>query len=141
MFCNSEKVTPGVYYPIKNGDVLVLYGSEASCLDENDDGISITFQSLLDAELSDFAKKYIAFGEPLGFGASSVVQKCRDRRTGEVFAVKIVNMKKATGAKARSRLRNESTILSSLNHKNVAKIYNCFEDQRHIYLVLELFVV
>lgn len=140
MYCNSEQVAPQVYFPVRNCDVIVLFDSKNKGKTEHDEGVSITFQSLLESEISEFEKKYLVFGEALGYGASAEVRRCRDRRTGEVFAVKIIHLEKFAGKKTRSRFRNESIILRSLHHKNIVKIFNCLEDKKNLYLVLELFV-
>ena len=137
--CNHMRLKPRMYFPLRNGDLIVLSdpkGEKSSPASS----VTIMFESLCDTELSEFEKSYVIVGDPLGRGASAEVRRCRDRRTGEVFAVKIVQLKKFTSKKALERVKNEATILRSLSHKNVVKQYKCMEDSRNLYIVLELFV-
>ena len=52
-------------------------------------------------------------------------------------AVKILN-KDAMDEKEKTRLQYEIDILRNLDHPNIVKLYEIFEDKHNIYLVTEL---
>lgn len=62
--------------------------------------------------------------------------KCVHKNTGEVRAVKIMEKDHITPTE-RTRLRYEIDILKNLTHPNILKLYEVFEDKKHIYLVTE----
>ncbi|KAL7272266.1 Protein kinase protein rad53 [Rhizina undulata] len=75
----------------------------------------------------------------LGKGAFALVQKAIVSATGEVFAVKIIARRAFThrvGDKTEG-VRKEVRILERLQHRNVVKYIECFEDAQKIYLVME----
>ena len=76
--------------------------------------------------------------QPLGRGADSCVFKVRSRLTGELFALKVVPKRKVHRSHLEKRLANEISLQSSLDHPCIVKLHNCFEDESHIYLLLEL---
>ncbi|OMJ92616.1 hypothetical protein SteCoe_4626 [Stentor coeruleus] len=82
-------------------------------------------------------KDYEILG-PLGHGAYSRVYKVKHRASNNEFALKIIEKNKLTVSKLNRRLKNEITLQSSLNHPCIVKLYNTFEDEDLIYLVLEL---
>ncbi|XP_041465299.1 calcium/calmodulin-dependent protein kinase type IV-like [Lytechinus variegatus] len=69
----------------------------------------------------------------LGKGATSVVHKCFEKGTNRPFAVKKV--KKTPDMKV---FNAEVSILQSINHPNIIKLVNLFEDECNVYLQLEL---
>ncbi|OMJ80752.1 hypothetical protein SteCoe_18910 [Stentor coeruleus] len=82
-------------------------------------------------------KDYEILG-PLGHGAYSRVYKVKHRSSKNEFALKIIEKNKLTVSKLNRRLKNEITLQSSLNHPCIVKLFNTFEDNDFIYLVLEL---
>lgn len=74
-------------------------------------------------------------GRNLGSGSFSSVSECRDRRTGEARAVKILKKSPNMNYEA---LRREVDILSGIEHPHVVKLYDVIEDTQHVYIVLEL---
>jgi serine/threonine protein kinase len=75
---------------------------------------------------------------PLGQGAYSKVYHVRHRTNGNEYALKVVEQKKLNHSKLNRRLKNEVALQLSLNHPCIVKLYNTFEDDDLIYLVLEL---
>mmetsp|Transcript_63394 Transcript_63394/g.136365 ORF Transcript_63394/g.136365 Transcript_63394/m.136365 type:complete len:535 (-) Transcript_63394:93-1697(-) len=88
---------------------------------------------------------YTQESEPLGEGRYSRVYRVVHRKTGARRAVKTAEK---LGQKSRvfdigmecpGRLaRHEGNVLRSLDHPNVVRLYEVFEDQRNVHLVLEL---
>ena len=73
--------------------------------------------------------------KPLGTGAYGVVSKCTHLTTKQERAVKKVAKKKI---KNMERFKQEIVILQTLDHPNVLKLYEYFEDEKNIYLVTEI---
>mmetsp|Transcript_115279 Transcript_115279/g.325764 ORF Transcript_115279/g.325764 Transcript_115279/m.325764 type:complete len:515 (-) Transcript_115279:149-1693(-) len=72
----------------------------------------------------------------------SEVRLSRDRQSGELQAMKIIN-KRAVQLLERRRgsshvsMRSEATLLGSLKHGNVVQLLECFETDACLYLVME----
>jgi calcium-dependent protein kinase len=73
--------------------------------------------------------------EILGSGSFGTVRKCKDRKTGELAAVKTI-------AKARVEdimtLQREIELLKAVNHPHIIQLYDVYEDEINIHLVTEL---
>lgn len=78
--------------------------------------------------------------DQLGSGAFATVHLCIDRTTGQKYACKIVdkNKFKLHGSSRPDSLKDEVNILLSLKHENIVQIYECFETDSHLYIILEL---
>lgn len=74
--------------------------------------------------------------EELGRGAFSVVKLAVHKKTGEKFAVKIID-KKNVGAEA-VRLQTEIEILQKVKHPNIICLKELFDTPENLYLVTEL---
>ena len=75
---------------------------------------------------------------PLGMGAYSKVYQVRHRFSRQEFAIKIIEKTKMTASKLKKRLKNEVSLQASLNHPCIVRLYNTFEDDDLIYLLLEM---
>ena len=74
----------------------------------------------------------IDFTSNLGEGSFSVCKKCRNRKTGEYHAVKILSRRKYDAT-------NEVKYLSKCQgHENIVKLYDVLQDDLHTYLIMEL---
>jgi calcium-dependent protein kinase len=73
----------------------------------------------------------------LGEGAFGSVSKCVNKFTHTPAALKTVRKAQLRGS-SMGRLRQEISIMKKLDHPNIIKLYESFEDHRNIYLVLEL---
>jgi serine/threonine protein kinase len=58
------------------------------------------------------------------------------KQTGEERAVKIINKEKLS-SKQMKQFANEVQILRQLDHPNIIKLYEIFEDEDYFYLVQE----
>eukprot|EP01002_Notosolenus_urceolatus_P000484 NODE_1118_length_1571_cov_78.861367_g921_i0.p1 GENE.NODE_1118_length_1571_cov_78.861367_g921_i0~~NODE_1118_length_1571_cov_78.861367_g921_i0.p1 ORF type:complete len:464 (-),score=115.94 NODE_1118_length_1571_cov_78.861367_g921_i0:104-1495(-) len=76
-------------------------------------------------------------GEKLGSGSYAEVFLCKEKSTGQEFAMKMLDKKKA-GAKGMKAAFAEVDILRSLNHPNVIGLRDAFETEKDLVMVLEL---
>ena len=72
----------------------------------------------------------------LGAGKSGEVFAARHTKSNFLVALKKIP-KDIVDAKTLTQLIREIKIQSFLNHPNIAKLYNFFSDEKHIYLALE----
>ncbi|XP_072363945.1 ribosomal protein S6 kinase alpha-5-like isoform X1 [Scyliorhinus torazame] len=71
--------------------------------------------------------------KPLGEGSFSVCRKCRHKRTGQEFCVKIVSRR------MEACTQREIAALKLLGaHPNIVKLCEVYHDQLHTYMVMEL---
>lgn len=83
------------------------------------------------------ARYEIQGGPPLGKGHFAVVRKCRDRVTGAICAVKIIDKKEMVKSTA-AAVRSEIEILRAVGaHPNVVQLLDHFEDASKHYLVMQ----
>ena len=73
----------------------------------------------------------------LGVGNFATVKKCKNRVTGERFAVKIVR-KDRMSENDKFNLQTEIEICKTIDHPHVVKFIDVFENEKHICLVMEL---
>jgi len=82
------------------------------------------------------------FGKVLGQGNFSEVRLGMQVSTGAQRAVKVINKKSfqqfSKKRQSRLELRSEAETLAALDHKNIIKVYEWFETESHLYLVMEL---
>ena len=83
------------------------------------------------------SKEYNIMWPPLGQGACAEIRKCVQRETGQVRAVKIIYKENATEEELKRILR-EVEILRKLDHPNIIKVYEFFQDEKHFFIVTEL---
>jgi serine/threonine protein kinase len=77
------------------------------------------------------------FGQSLGKGHFGIVRSGRSRTNSTMdFAIKTITKEKVK-AKDVSYLKQEVAILSSLDHPNIVKLYDVYEDSRYLHLVME----
>ena len=59
------------------------------------------------------------------------------KRTGKKFAIKVYDKSKLTDSNRQRSVRREIRLLQKMNHPNIVKIYEAFETDDHVYLVME----
>jgi calcium-dependent protein kinase len=73
----------------------------------------------------------------LGQGAFGEVRKCINRKSKLIRAVKLIKKDTMTPEEEKA-FQEEIAILSKLDHPNILKLYEIFEDDKRYYLVTEL---
>ncbi|KAH0483722.1 MAG: hypothetical protein KVP17_001455 [Porospora cf. gigantea B] len=96
-----------------------------------DSGMFITKQK---AHLSDRYSRE----RKLGSGAYGEVLLCRDKQTGAERAIKIIK-KTSVNQGLGTNLLDEVAVVRTLDHPNIMKLYEFFEDRRNYYLVMEVY--
>lgn len=71
----------------------------------------------------------------IGEGSYGSVQRCQFKDTGQWRAIKTINKSQV---KNQEQFREEMAIMKLLDHPNIVRLYETFEDARNVYLVLEL---
>lgn len=110
------------------------WGALISRCKSEDKGKGDEKHSIFFAEVSRNLTEHYHVLEELGRGVHAVVMKGRHKVTGERVAIKCVekaNMR-------RRQLAREIEILTTVNHPNVISLKDVFEDDKTVYLVLEL---
>lgn len=72
----------------------------------------------------------------VGKGSFATVRKGRNRETKEKVAVKIISKRKMND-EDRVALQNEIDILMQVDHPNIVKLFDIYEDEGHYFLVME----
>jgi len=78
---------------------------------------------------------YDVDSKKLGEGSYGSVSKGRNKSTGAVRAVKTISKAQMKNIE---RFKQEIAIMKMMDHPNIIKLHESFEDRRNIYLVMEL---
>ncbi|CAD8129131.1 unnamed protein product [Paramecium sonneborni] len=73
----------------------------------------------------------------LGSGSFGTVYQVLDLRTNKYYSCKIISKGLLQKYNAESMIRQEIKMQSTLNHKNILKVYHSFEDNQNIYIISE----
>jgi calcium/calmodulin-dependent protein kinase I len=76
-------------------------------------------------------------GKELGRGGFSVVREGTDRKSGEKVAIKFIE-KKFVDQEELKLLEREIDIMKKVNHRNVLRLFEIYETDQHLSLVMEL---
>ena len=83
---------------------------------------------------SNIHDNYIIDDKILGEGSFGVVRKAVEKDTEEVRAIKTIDKIKIRNKK---RFLNELNTLKILDHPNIIKLFEVYEDENSIHLVME----
>ncbi|XP_034455460.1 serine/threonine-protein kinase DCLK3 [Hippoglossus hippoglossus] len=100
---------------------------QATTFDLRSDGSDVT--------LSDIERCY-EIGRVVGDGNFAVVRECRHRDTGQPLAIKIIERSKLIGRE--HMMQNELSLLGSLCHRRIVRLFANHHTHSHSYLVMEL---
>ena len=73
----------------------------------------------------------------LGQGAFGVVYKVKNKITNQKYACKKIPKFNIKSKEEYEKLKSEITLLSKLDHPNISKIYEAYEDETSIYIIME----
>lgn len=74
--------------------------------------------------------------EVIGRGAFSEVHKAKDKASGRLVAIKVIDKKSLKGKE--EALKNEIAVLKTAKHPNIVLLEEEYSDKNKVYLVLEL---
>ena len=107
---------------------------------EPNDGLSTAFLQrngeVQREQLNSFTDMF-SVRDLLGFGSFGVVLQVKNRVTKEHSALKIISKEKLS-QKSLKVLKNESTIMQTMNHPSVVALKRIFENKKFIILEMEL---
>jgi len=86
------------------------------------------------AKNSPISQQY-EFGGELGRGGFSIVLEAVSKEDGEKYAIKVIEKAMIDDFE---QLKREIKIMKKIEHKNVLKLYEIYEDVNHVYIVMEL---
>ncbi|OEH75482.1 calmodulin-domain protein kinase [Cyclospora cayetanensis] len=75
----------------------------------------------------------------LGKGSFGEVILCKDKVTGQEYAVKVISKRQVKQKTDKELLLKEVELLKKLDHPNIMKLYEFFEDKGYFYLVTEVY--
>eukprot|EP01129_Flabellula_baltica_P004426 TRINITY_DN1534_c0_g2_i4.p1 TRINITY_DN1534_c0_g2~~TRINITY_DN1534_c0_g2_i4.p1 ORF type:complete len:426 (-),score=88.78 TRINITY_DN1534_c0_g2_i4:13-1290(-) len=133
-YVNDHIIGKGLRRPLTDGSIIHLLFIDA----ENELNISYRFNMICDENTP--SKDYY-IGEVLGTGNFAVVKKLTDKKTGEEFALKVIDKKKflmQNGTNRQNALMDEVKILQRISHPNCIKIFKVYDTDETLYLVLEI---
>ncbi|KAH8582342.1 kinase domain-containing [Cryptosporidium sp. chipmunk genotype I] len=73
----------------------------------------------------------------LGRGAYSSVFKIRSKRSGNLYALKVMSVEHFTCRGLSGQLRREIQLQSQCFHPNIVQLYKCLEHNGYVFLILE----
>jgi serine/threonine protein kinase len=80
--------------------------------------------------------RYI-LGKQIGQGAYAVVRIATNKRDGTKYAIKVYDKSKLTDSNRQRSVRREIKLLQKMNNPNIVKIFEAFETDDYVYLVME----
>ena len=94
------------------------------------------------SSLNELQMKITSFGdyiikETIGKGTFSKVKLGINKLTGEKVAIKILDKSKILEKEDLDRIIREISILSKIDHENVIKIYQIYEDSKNFLIIME----
>ena len=81
---------------------------------------------------------FYRIGRLLGKGAFGKVNLGMHKLTGKLVAIKSIKKARLTDNASRAKVMKEYSILKNLRHKNIIRLYESFETEKHILIVMEL---
>ncbi|PRP79028.1 calcium/calmodulin-dependent protein kinase I [Planoprotostelium fungivorum] len=99
-------------------------------------GSTMAFRHLSAGSNKEPISDHYNIGLTLGSGTFSVVKKAEHRKTKQVYAIKCID--KGAVEDNEEMIGVEIDILKQVSHKNIIGLKEMFEDQKFIYLVMEL---
>ncbi|XP_020487373.2 serine/threonine-protein kinase DCLK3 [Labrus bergylta] len=108
-------------------DVGQKFIQQQETLDLPSDGSDVTLADI---------ERYYEIGRVVGDGNFAVVRECRRRDNGQTLAMKIVERSKLIGRE--HMMQNELSLLGSLCHPRIVRLFVHHHTHTHSYLVMEL---
>ncbi len=75
---------------------------------------------------------------PLGTGGMSIVYEARDLKNRRTVAIRTLRAEHAQNPETRARFRKEARTMAFIQHPNVARVYDLWEDDASAWVAMEL---
>ena len=75
---------------------------------------------------------------PLGAGGMSIVYEARDLKNRRTVAIRTLRAEHAQNPETRARFRKEARTMAFIQHPNVARVYDLWEDDASAWVAMEL---
>ena len=98
--------------------------------------LKIQTKDLIQKRLDDVFEHYEKISE-LGSGAYGIVYKVKNKVSDNLRAMKVISKELIQSGVDSTEISNEIKILSRLDHPNIMKIYEFFEDKNNFYIITE----
>lgn len=85
----------------------------------------------------DVLERYV-IGAVVGKGSYAVVYAATDKISGEAVAIKVLDKSRFTTSVVEESLRLEAELIRSLQHPNIVKVYDTYDTEEMIAIVMEL---
>lgn len=132
IYINGEKLTPETLFPLENFCVIALSSPENRAF-------TYVNNSLLRKETSElpfmFRQKYNLEKVVLGTGATGTVRRGYIKASGRKVAVKIIQKNRKLSIIP--DVSYEAQLMKKVDHENIVKVYDVFEDDNTLWIVLE----
>eukprot|EP00923_Selenidium_pygospionis_P035508 GHVN01061944.1.p1 GENE.GHVN01061944.1~~GHVN01061944.1.p1 ORF type:complete len:505 (+),score=94.94 GHVN01061944.1:247-1761(+) len=113
-------------------------GSRAPTSTSSQDKDGVTPGMFIQQQAGVFSERYQGL-KVLGKGSFGEVINCKDKTTGNECAVKVISKRSLKKNSSSSALLREVQLLKELDHPNIMKLFEFFEDSGYYYLVGELY--
>ena len=114
--------------------------SSTAAADEDDEGK--TEAVLFNEDQPDIDQPMVCMNDfeimtVLGLGSFGRVMKVKRKRTGEIFAMKVLDKQQIVANRMVTHTHSEKTILTEVRHPFIVKLHFAFQTKRHLVLVLD----
>lgn len=92
---------------------------------------------LVSENTNPISREYKVSKEVIGRGSFGEVRCAQHIATGEMRAIKIIH-KESCPRDEQNKILNEIRVMKALDHPNIVRIYEYFQDSKYIYMVMEL---
>ena len=96
---------------------------------------SISSPCITSDRYSDICSMYDVSGIILGTGNFGTVRECTHRSTSKKYAVKTINKSMVSN----QHIKREVELLQSIDHPNITKMIDCFEDEVYVHIITEMY--
>ena len=139
-YINKSYITIGNEFISEQNYYTIIITNENNFVNKlyfTDENICKSFFLSLKNSIKDYNfNDYYDLMDIVGEGYFGKVHKCKNKNTGDIFAVKILNKAKLK-PKDMKLIRQEKNILNLIKHENIIGLKDYFEDKENIYFISE----
>jgi len=99
--------------------------------------LGTTNESVVQEDTSNWKLTDFDFLETLGTGTFGRVRLCKHKNSSQYYAIKVLKKADIIRLKQVEHILSEKSVLSSVNHPFIVRLYKTFQDDMHLYMILE----